>query len=108
MASIPSPSSRWDFRPELCIFVGGFEEVQEFLANEVGQSLLRSEVVFDASGCFALLDPDFVKFQHKFSPVHRPIPPFCEHYREPRGVWLLAIPIGAGQACSSGNHRIPA
>jgi hypothetical protein len=43
------------------VLFGGFEVVQELLAHEVGQCLLRAELVLDASGCLALLDPDFVQ-----------------------------------------------
>jgi hypothetical protein len=59
--------------------VGGFEVVQELLAHEVGQGLLRAELVLDGLRRLALLDPHFAE-------VHGvPFPPVmavatCGHF----------------------------
>lgn len=54
----------WEFRPKLGMVIGCFNEVQELLTDEVVESFGNTKVGFDASGCPALLDPDFVKESH--------------------------------------------
>jgi hypothetical protein len=51
----------WNFRSELGIGLGGFEEVQEFLTDEIIEGLLPPEIVVDVPTSFALLDPNLVK-----------------------------------------------
>ena len=45
------------------ILFGGFEEVDEFLLDEVLEGLVRAELVLDSPGCLALLYPDFLTFR---------------------------------------------
>lgn len=57
-------NERWKFGSKLGVFFNGFQVVHELLADEVFQGSDGAELVLDASGRFALLDPDFVKVQH--------------------------------------------
>jgi hypothetical protein len=47
------------FRSKLGVVLRRFEEVEEFLADEVSECIRHAEFVFDPTGCFALFDPDF-------------------------------------------------
>jgi hypothetical protein len=50
-----------DLGPEVGVGLGSFQEVQELLADEVLQRLLRAEFVLDALSSFALFDPNLVE-----------------------------------------------
>ena len=79
----------WDFRLKGRLILGGLQVVQELLLNEVCESLLRSELVLDASGCLALLDPDFAqalpRARMPFVLLCRlVVASFCQNYGVPR------------------------
>ena len=56
-----------DLSPELGVGFGGFEEVQELLADEVVEGILSAELGLDLAGRFALLDPDFAELSSSSS-----------------------------------------
>jgi hypothetical protein len=52
---------RRDLGPEVGVGLGGFEEVQELLADEVREGVGSTEVVLDSPGRLTRLDPDFAE-----------------------------------------------
>ena len=48
-----------EFLSKFCVRLSGFEEVQEFFADQVVEGIRHAKFIFDITSGIALLDPDF-------------------------------------------------